>query len=130
MDNAHDKKPRGFLFHKASRTWRELLLSGFWRPGFLRYMAHLERLPTIEITSYRLIWVPEDLKVKFTYKTHPFEIDMNFGDLSVYAEDETPYEVFEEIITHLRNYHWVWPWQVLRAGWRYSPDNPLNRHAS
>ena len=123
MDNFQTGKPRGVTFHKASHTLREFLLAGLWRPGFLRYMAHLERLPSIEITSYQLIWAPEDLKVKFMYKTYPFEIDMHFGDLGVYAEDETPYEVFEEIITHLRNYHWVWPWQVLRAGWRYSPVN-------
>ena len=129
MSKPHPNKLRGLLLRAPSSTFGESLL-GWWRPGFLRYMAHLERLPSVEITSYHLIWAPDNLKVSFTYKTFPLEIAMHDGDLSVFAKDGTPNEVFEEVATHLRNYHWVWPWQALCAGWRYSPVNPANRHGS
>ncbi len=94
-----------FKLYKAPTGFWQGLRDSFTVPSIDQYVAHLERLEGIEITSYHHIPMTDELCVIAVYSGYELTIDMDWdGDLNLTSKLEVPESIFTYVVSHMKNY--------------------------
>jgi len=88
--------------------------------GAIKLLVHMERLPTVKVTSKWSYQLTDDVWANFEYKDYVFSVDSPFAYLCVTAvSPDIPEAVFAEVENHIINYRRVWPHQAIWGFLRY-----------
>ncbi len=88
--------------------------------GPVKFLVHMEKLPTVKVTSKWSYPLTDDVWASFEYKDYVFRVDSPFAYLWVTAvSQDIPEAVFAEVENHIINYRRVWPHQAIWGFLRY-----------
>ncbi len=83
-------------------------------------LVHIERIAGLRLLAKRSWAMSDSFEATFCFDDHRFVMELCYGRIMIFATDPaTPYELIDELTSHINNYRTVWPTQLLWAFTRY-----------